>query len=97
MRDAGGGETEESEDVVRECKSWTGWNQVKEQAWKINQGDWRKKPKLGVKRKGWDVRQDFANNEAVMGRCSFGFDEEGHRVELELDAVERVKLEEEHR
>ena len=44
MRDARREETTESEHVVIQCKamaeeeSWFGWNQVKEQVWKINQG-----------------------------------------------------------
>ena len=65
MRDARRGETKVSEDVVRECESWTGWHQVREQAWKINQGDWRK-PTSGVKREEREDRQHFANNETVV-------------------------------
>ena len=40
------------------------------------------------------VCQYFANNEAIVGRCSFGFDEKGHRVQLEIEAVKRVEWEE---
>ena len=47
----------------------------------------------------WEVRQDFVNNETVWRKCSFDFDfdAQGHGVVLECEAVERVKLEEEHR
>ena len=74
------GETKESERVLGECqamaedKSWSSWNQVKEQAQKINQGDW-KKPISGVNREEWEVRQNFANNVAILGYCSFDFDD----------------------
>ena len=93
--------TQEGEHAVRDCKamaeeSRSGWNQVKEQALKINQGNWRK-PKREVKRHEWEVRQDLANNEAFWRRCSCGFDEEGHGVALEFEAVKRVQLEQEHR
>ena len=44
-------------------------------------------------REDWEVRQDFANNEAVLERSSFDSDEEGHGVEFEFEAVKRVKLE----
>ena len=70
MRDARRRETQEGERVVRECKataveeSWSRWNQVKEQARNINQSDW-KKPKRGVFTEEREVRQVFANNEAV--------------------------------
>ena len=53
-------------------------------------------PKRGTKREEWEVRQDFTNNEAILGRCAFDFDEEGHGVELEFEAFRRVKLGEEH-
>ena len=39
------GETNECQNVVRECQaiaeedSWSGWNEVKEQIWEINQAD----------------------------------------------------------
>ena len=48
MRDVRTDETKESEIVVRECKtkaeaeSWSSWNQLKEQAQKINQGESKK-------------------------------------------------------
>ena len=48
-------------------------------------------PQRGIKREKWEVRQDFANNEAILVMCSF-VDEEGHSEELDFGAVERVKL-----
>ena len=42
------------------------------------------------------MRQVFENNEAIWRKCSFYFDEEGHRVELEFEVVERVQSGEEH-
>ena len=51
MRNVIGGE-EDTENVVTQWKamvegeSWYVWNQVKDQPWKCNQGDW-KKPKCG--------------------------------------------------
>ena len=93
MRDARKGETKQGEDVVRKCKamdeeeSWSGWKQVKEQALEINHGNWKK----------WEVRDDPVNNETILGNCSFDFDEKGHGVALELEAVKRVTLEEEYR
>ena len=41
-----------------EEESWSGGHQVKEQALKINQGDW-KKPKRRAKREELEVREDF--------------------------------------
>ena len=46
-------------------------------------------PKRGVKIEEWEVREGFVNSEAVFGRCSSGFDEEGHRVELEFCSGEK--------
>ena len=34
--------------------------------------------------------QDFTNNEPVLGRCSFDFDAEGHRVELAFDGLREL-------
>ena len=34
--------------------------------------------------------RDFTNNEAILGRCSFDFDDEGDKVELEIESVKRV-------
>ena len=46
-----------------------------------------KGPKLVVKRKELEVRQDFTNHEAILKRCSFlNFDEEGHKMNLEVEA-----------
>ena len=95
MRDSRRGETKEVEHVVRECKAMAGMvgkESGQGAGSEINQGDW-KTPKLGVKMEQWDVRQDLANNQAVLGRCCFDFDTECHRVELDFEAVKRVKLE----
>ena len=43
--------------------------------------------KRGVTRQEWGVREDFLNNEAVLLRCSFDSGDQGHRVELEFEAV----------
>ena len=59
---------------------------------KTNHGDW-KKLKRGVKREECQVRPDFANNDAVLGRCSFDFDDEGHSMELAFETAKSVKLE----
>ena len=75
MRYARRGETKEGGYVVRECQamakeeSWSGWNPVKEQVGKLIQGDC-KKPKRGVKREEWEVRQDFRSSEAIRRICS---------------------------
>ena len=58
--------------AMAEGESWSGWNQVKEQAQNVNQGDW-KKPTRGVDREEWEVRQDFANNEGVCWKMLFRF------------------------
>ena len=64
-------EMEESDHVARECKAvaeealWPGWNQVKKQVHKINHGDWSK-PRRGIKREEWEIRQYFTKNEAIL-------------------------------
>ena len=45
---------------------------------------WSKKEKSGR------FDKIFTNNVAFLGRCAFDFVEEGHRVELEFEAVRRV-------
>ena len=60
MRDAREGETNESENEVRECKamaeegSLSCGNQIKE---------------TGLEHQPREVRQDFGKNEAALGRC----------------------------
>ena len=96
------GGTTESENVVRECKAVaeeelrSGWNQFKKQDHKIDHGN-RSKPSRGIKRKSWEIGQDFRNIEAILGRCSDDINDEGHRVELEFEAIKRVMLGEERR
>ena len=92
---------EDSEHVVRECKAMadeeprTGWNQVRRQVHKFNQGD-MSKPKRGINREELEIRQDFPSTEAFLGRCSYDMKDEGHRVQLEFEAIKRVGLGEEH-
>ena len=49
IRDTRRGGVEESENVAKECKAvaeeelWSGWNQVRKQFHKINEGDWSKR------------------------------------------------------
>ena len=50
---------------MSEEERWSGWNCVEEQVQQINQGE-LKKPKRGIKRQEWDVRQDSTNNEAIL-------------------------------
>ena len=45
---------------------------------------WSKKEKSGR------FDKIFTNNVALLGRCASDFVEEGHRVELEFEAVKRV-------
>ena len=65
MRCARRGETKASEAMAEE-ESWLGWNQVKEQVWKINHGDWTQ-PERGVKREELEIHQEFVNNAAILG------------------------------
>ena len=53
MRDAGRGETG-SENVVREFRAVAQEELVKDEACKINSGNWRR-PKRGFKREEWEV------------------------------------------
>ena len=40
---------------------------LRKQVQQINQGE-LKKPKRGIKRQEWDVRQDSTSNEAILGK-----------------------------
>ena len=85
------GKTKDSEHVERERlwqKKWScsGWNQVTD---RLGQSTKRTRNNQNVRL--------FANNEDFLGRGSLDFDEEGHGAGLELEAVKRVKLREEHR
>ena len=68
---------------MAEEELWSGWNQVKRELHKISQGDWSK-PKRGTERENLEFRQDFINNEAILGRCSYDSDEEGHHLKCQV-------------
>ena len=50
------------------------------------------KPRRGVERETREVRQDFETSEAVLGSCSFDFDGERDKFELDSEAVKIAKL-----
>ena len=87
-RDARNGGINQCEDVVKESRAmaevelWSGWNQVEQQVHKIKQVDWKN---VKIIRRTKPIR-DYA---------PFIFDEEDQRVELEFEAVKRMRLGEE--
>ena len=70
-----------SENAMSEDLSWSEWKHVQKQVRKINHRDWST-PNRGIKSEEWELRHDFANNEAILGTCSHDLNEEGHRVEF---------------
>ena len=98
MRDAIRGETKESEHVVRECKTlWMKKSHGLDGIMLMVKEGFENQPRECKKPKREDNMKRRVNNEANLGRRFFDCDEEGHRVELDFEAVKRVKLQEEHR
>ena len=68
--------------AMAEEESWSGWNQVKELPWNINQTERIRNVESKIEE--WEVRQDVANNEAVSERCSSDFDDEGRGAKIQV-------------
>ena len=72
-----------------EDESWSSWNQVKEQVWRISQGYWKNakmswKGRMGGASGFREITRFFW--EGVLWIC----DKENHRVKLELGVVKKL-------
>ena len=58
-------------------------------------GDWRQ-PNVGMERQEWQVRQDELQG-AVLGSVTFDSDEEGNKLGLNFEEINRVRFGEDSR